>query len=214
LVIKKSQKLKNKKILITAGPTWVPIDRVRVISNIATGETGILLAEKLQSQGAKVTLLLGAIETCCLSKKIKLIRFRFFEELRRLIMKELRTGRYDVVIHSAAVSDYRPLRVHSRKVKSGLKNWKLNLVPTAKIIDAIKRVDKDLCLVGFKFEPEATKARLLRQAKMFLEHKSCDLVVANTINNADYVAYIIQKDKTSGPIFTKERLAKDLAGKL
>ena len=54
-----SHKLKNKKVLITAGPTWVPIDNVRVISNTATGETGILLSEKLKNLGAKVTLLLG-----------------------------------------------------------------------------------------------------------------------------------------------------------
>ena len=55
--------LKNKRILITAGPTWVAIDSVRVISNIATGETGILLAKRLSLQGAKVTLALGP--SCC-----------------------------------------------------------------------------------------------------------------------------------------------------
>ncbi|MFH0912964.1 MAG: phosphopantothenoylcysteine decarboxylase [Candidatus Omnitrophota bacterium] len=206
--------LKNKRILITAGPTWVLIDKVRVISNIATGETGILLAEELQSRGARVTLLLGAVGTCCLNKKIRLIRFKFFEELRRLVIKELETRKYSIVIHSAAVSDYRPLKTYSSKVRSGLDSWKLNLVPTAKIIDAIKKKDKSLRLVGFKFEPETTKARLIRKGEILLARKSCDTVVANTLSKGHYSAYIIQKDKTHGPIFTKEKLVKYLVEKL
>ncbi|MBU1999188.1 MAG: phosphopantothenoylcysteine decarboxylase, partial [Candidatus Omnitrophica bacterium] len=68
--------LKNKKILITAGPTWVPVDDVRVISNSASGETGILLAKRLSGQGAKVTLLLGPIGNYNPDKKIKLVLFR------------------------------------------------------------------------------------------------------------------------------------------
>ncbi len=54
--------LNGKRILITAGPTWVPIDNVRVISNIATGTTGVLLAWQTSAQGAKVTLVLGPCE--------------------------------------------------------------------------------------------------------------------------------------------------------
>ena len=71
--------LRKLRVLITAGPTWVAIDNVRVISNIATGETGKILAEKLASMGAKVTLLIGPGDLCCLKKNIRLIRFKFFE---------------------------------------------------------------------------------------------------------------------------------------
>jgi len=81
--------LATKSVLITAGPTWVAIDSVRVISNTATGETGTLLAERFAQQGAKVTLLLGPVSNCCLNKKIRVINFKFFDELRDKLIREL-----------------------------------------------------------------------------------------------------------------------------
>jgi phosphopantothenoylcysteine decarboxylase/phosphopantothenate--cysteine ligase len=79
----------NKRILITAGPTWVPIDSVRVISNIATGETGILLAQEAVRRGFGVTLLLGPCDCCCIGQGFKVVRFRFFDELRQRLKEEL-----------------------------------------------------------------------------------------------------------------------------
>jgi len=202
--------LKNKRVLITAGPTWVPIDSVRVISNIATGQTGILLAEKLQSLGARVTLLLGGAELCCLDKKIRLIRFRFFDELRRVILKELKEKKYDIVIHSAAVSDYRPLKSYNYKIKSGRKIWRLNLVPTPKIINLIKKVDKALFLVGFKFEPQSSRSALINKARILIRDSKADLVVANTSYNGRYNAYIVSQEGIKGAINSKAKLAEAL----
>ncbi len=228
-------KLRNKRILITAGPTWVPIDTVRVISNIATGQTGILLAEKLRSLSAKVTLLLGpvpnviflrsvysgsrrdteakttlGIETCCLNKKIKLIHFIFFDELKRIIVKELTSKKYDIMIHSAAVTDYRPQVRFKQKVKSGIKQWKLNLVPTPKIIDMIKKIDRALFLVGFKFEPKAPREILIDKAKSLMNRARLDLAVANTIDNDKYLAFIVNKNNTIGPLKNRNALADKL----
>ncbi|MDP3732601.1 MAG: phosphopantothenoylcysteine decarboxylase [Candidatus Omnitrophota bacterium] len=203
--------LKNKRILITAGPTWVPIDKVRVISNIATGQTGILLAEELRKQGAKVTLLLGPAESCCLNKKIKLIRFHFFSELKNLIIKELKTKKYDSVIHSAAVSDYKPSKVYPSKIKSGIINLRLNLVPTEKIIGLIKRIDSSIILVGFKFEPQAGKALLIKRSKALILGANLDLAVANTVNKNKYSAYILDNyNRSYGPVFNKKVLVKKL----
>jgi phosphopantothenoylcysteine decarboxylase/phosphopantothenate--cysteine ligase len=168
------------------------------------------LAEKLQKLGAKVTLLLGAVETCCLNKNIKLIHFRFFDELKRIIIKELTTKKYDMVIHSAAVSDYRPLKTYSRKVRSGLKNWRFNLVPTTKIIDAMKRIDKSLCLVGFKFEPKAPKKTLIYKARSLISRAKLDLAVANTIYKNRYQAYIINQNQTYGPLENRKDLVEKL----
>ena len=133
--------LKNKRILITAGPTWVAIDSVRVISNTATGRTGILLAKRLAKLGAKVTLVLGPVGQEKFSKRIKIISFRFFDQLKSIILKEISSTKYDAVIHSAAVSDYRPKKNYIRKVMSGKKVWDLILKPTAKIINCIKKLD-------------------------------------------------------------------------
>lgn len=206
--------LKNKKILITAGPTWVTIDQVRVISNIATGRTGVLLAERLKEIGAKVTLILGPAGACCLNNKIKLIRYNFFDELKDKVEKELKHRQYDIVIHSSAVSDYRPKTSYRQKVKSGLKQWKLSLIPTPKIIDLIKKIDPSLFLVGFKFEPRAEKESLIKEAKTLLKTASCDLVVANTLRRLHYRAYIVGKRDILGPLTNRESLIKELIKRL
>jgi phosphopantothenoylcysteine decarboxylase/phosphopantothenate--cysteine ligase len=209
-----SHRLKNKKILITAGPTWVPLDEVRVISNTATGETGLLLAEKLTCLGAKVTLLLGPGDCCCLSRKIKLIRFKFFDDLRRLVIRELSTKKYDIVIHSAAVSDYGLKHSYRGKIKSGKKILKLNLVPTPKIIDLIKRIDRSVFLVGFKFEPQADRSLLVKEAKKLNRRSSLDLTVANTLKKNRYQAYIIKNELVRGPNNNKEDLTEELVRSL
>lgn len=203
-------KLADKRVLITAGPAGVPLDKVRVISNIATGETGILLAKSLQLQGAKVTLLLGPVEACCLNKKIKVVRFKFFDEFRSIIIKELKTKKYDMVIHSAAVSDYRPLKAYSYKIKSDLRHWRIDLAPTEKIIDLFKKIDASLFLVGFKFEPGVSKKLLIEKTRLLIKRAKLDLAIANTLNKNKYEAYIVNLEKSSGPYRNKEQVATKL----
>lgn len=188
----------------------MPIDRVRVISNTATAKTGILIAEKLARRGAEVTLILGSVNLLKINKKIKVIRFIFFNELKNTVLRELKAGKFDAFIHSAAVSDYRPLKSYTRKVKSGLKSWKLVLVPAEKIIDSVKMIDRNIFLVGFKFEPEAKKLELVKKARLLMERSGADLVVANTIVQNRYKAHIVGKDYISGPVFSKEEMAKIL----
>ncbi|MFA5411215.1 MAG: phosphopantothenoylcysteine decarboxylase [Candidatus Omnitrophota bacterium] len=206
--------IRNKKILITAGPTWVPIDSVRVIANIASGETGILLAEKLRRSGAKVTLLLGPATACCLSKEIKLLRFSFFDELKDKLARELRRKKYDIVIHSAAVSDYRPQKTYLSKVASGRKEWRINLVPTTRIIDLIKRIDRHLFAVGFKFEPGCPKGILLKEARALMQGSGVDAVVANTALQGRYSAFILSRQKAYGPFNSKDKLSDNLTSYL
>ncbi len=205
---------KNKRILITAGPTWVPIDSVRVISNIATGETGILLARGLNKRGAKVSLVLGPVSNTINDKGIepgiKLIKFKFFDELKNIIIQQIKTRRYDIVIHTAAVSDYRPKPARAKKIKSGIKKLNLVLEPTPKIIDYIKQLDPKVVLIGFKFEPGSAKNRLLKEAKCLMRRSNLDLTVANTILDNRYQAYIILKDKISAALYDKRNLVKKL----
>lgn len=202
--------LRNKRVLITAGPTWVPIDKVRVISNIASGETGILLARQLRRIGARPTLVLGPGQSCCIDRKLNLKPFRFFNDLKNIISKELKSKKYDLAIHSAAVSDYRPKAKLRKKVGSGIKEWKLNLTPLPKLIKLIKKTAPGIFLVGFKYEPEAKKESLLREAKKLLNHSGASLVVANTARPGQYQAYILGKEK----IYARATGKKDLADKL
>lgn len=189
--------LKNKRILITAGPTWVPIDNVRVISNIATGETGILLAEKLNDLGAKVTLLLGPVGTCSLHHKIRLIRFKLFNELKNIIKKELKLRKYDIVVHAAAVSDFRPEVVATGKLKSD-RVYNLRLLPTSKIIRQIFLSAPKIKIIPFKLESGCSDKTLIERAKNFLSKIKGDFIVANRIN--PYRAFII--DRRGNTLFT------------
>lgn len=210
----KSRVLKNKKILITAGPTWVSIDKVRVISNIASGETGVILAKELARSGASVTLLLGPAVACCLDKNIKLIRFKFFDELKNAVTRELSSGSYDAMIHAAAVSDYRPQRPCAGKVSSHKKSWKLTLVPALKIIGLIKKIDASIFLVGFKFEPEGGKGLLVKRARGLIRRCGLELAVANSFKNNRYCAYIVSADSASGPLKDKTSMSRKLASEI
>lgn len=200
--------LKNKRILITAGPTWVAIDKVRVISNTASGETGILLAKKFASLGAKVTLLLGPVGACCLGPGIRLINFRFFAELEKILKKELSGRAYHTVIHSAAVSDYQPQSRRQIKIKSGIKDLCIRLKPTEKLINLIKKIDPGIFAVGFKFEPQAGKAELIRRARQLLSSSQVDLVLANTCSKRGYQAYLVDRQGVSGALNHKTKAAQ------
>lgn len=202
--------LKNKRVLITAGPTWVPIDKVRVISNIATGQTGIFLANRLSKEGAGVVLVLGPVSPLYINPAVKVINFKFFDELRKIIIKELKHKKYDIVIHSAAVSDYKPARIYAHKVKSGIKTWQLNLIPTEKLIALIKRLNRSLFLVGFKFEWDMDKDELTKKAKALMQRANLDLAVANTIKKNKYYGYIISHRQIYGPIYDKKSLVDKL----
>ena len=186
------------------------IDSVRVISNTATGETGLLLAEKFAQQGAKVTLMLGPVSNCCINKKIKVINFKFFDELRCKLIRELGSRNYDLIIHSAAVSDYKPRSIYRTKISSGKKQLKLSMVPTEKIIDRIKKMQPQAFLVGFKLEPGANKVRLLKEAENLIKQAKADLVVANTIDNGRYKACLLGKGKLYGQALNKSALVKIL----
>lgn len=202
--------LRNKKVLITAGPTQVAIDKVRVISNIATGQTGILLAEKFKKAGAKVTLLLGSQESCCLSRGIRFIPFRFFDELNNTLKRELRKTNYDILIHAAAVSDYRPRISYPGKIKSGITSLTIKLRPTVKIINAVRKIRPRIFLVGFKFIPQAEKESLLSGARKLIKTAKADLAVANTVKGKSYQAYILNGNVASGKIIDKEEMASKL----
>lgn len=200
--------LKNKRILITAGPTWVPIDNVRVISNIASGETGILLAEKLVKKQAKVTLILGPVGGFRIDRRIRLVKFRFFNELRARLKRELSSKKYDSVIHSAAVSDFKPGQPVKGKFSSG-KACDLRLIPLAKIVTEIRRRAPYAKLVLFKLESGISDRLLIQRARATLAGARGDLAVANRLI-PQYKAYVLDEKKIYFQAASKEKLAQAL----
>lgn len=202
-------------ILITAGATWVRIDSVRVITNIFSGRTGLFLAKLFASAGNSVTLL---INPHCIGYRrvngIITVYYRYFEEFELLIAEMLKNNRYDVIIHNAAVSDYKLTNSFGGKISSGQKKLKLCLVPTEKIIKKIRTMAKKSLLIQFKLE--ASRSKLINSAYESLRKNDSDLVVANYLEDvrSGYKGLLISKDKEVIAVNSKRDLFMKLERKI
>lgn len=179
-----SSALKNKKVLMTAGPTIEHIDPVRVITNQSTGKTGLSLASELISAGAKVTLVYGPGEEKP-PNGAKIINVLSSKEMLNAVKTELKK-KFDIVIMTAAVADYIPTNPSKKKIKSSKDKIEISLKKAPKIIDQIKKFQKNVLLVGFKAETNLTKNQLIKSAQKKLKESSSDMIVANDIGSSRY----------------------------
>lgn len=176
--------LKNKKVLMTAGPTIEYIDPIRIITNQSSGKTGVLLASELISAGAKVTLVYGpGIEKP--PKGAKIIKISTGKEMFDVVKKEM-SKEFDIVIMAAAISDYIPENPSKNKIKNIKNKIKISLKKAPKIIDQIKKYQKNIFLVGFKAETNLSKNELITLAKKKMNESDADMIVANDIGSIRY----------------------------
>lgn len=232
--------LENKKILVTAGPTWVSVDDVRVITNVFGGTTGYRIAVLAAQLGAKVTLLLGSYnikETSIMvdepfgniltkaknifsakakillaGGKIEIVKYRYFDELMNLMEERISTGEYNAVIHSAAVADYAPLKADG-KIGSGFDKFEIKTVQTPKIISHIKKWDANIFLVQFKLEVGLTEEELIARARAGLVKYAGDLVVANNkfgTSETTAAAYFVDAEKNIMVVAEREEMYERL----
>jgi len=176
--------LKNKKVLMTAGPTVEHIDPVRVITNQSSGKTGVSLASELISAGAKVTFVYGPGKEKP-PNGAKIINVSSSKEMFNAVKTELKK-KFDIVIMAAAVADYIPTKPSKNKIKSSKNEIKISLKKVPKIIDQIRKYQKNVLLVGFKAETNLTKNQLIKSAQKKLKESSSDMVVANDIGSSRY----------------------------
>ncbi len=201
--------LKRKKVLITAGPTWVPIDDVRVISNISSGEMGVLLARRAKLSGMKVDLLLGPVSCVVPGHGIKVIRFKSFNDLFDLIKTRLKHNRYDLILHAAAVSDYLCNSV-AGKISSSKPGLVLRLSRAPKIIESIKKLNPKAFLVMFKLESNVSDSVLLKRTLEAMRRSKADLAVANTVWGGHYKGFILGAGEISAKARSKKELSREL----
>lgn len=171
--------LKNKKILMTAGPTIEYVDPVRIITNTSTGKTGVLLASELVSAGAKVSMIYGpGIEKP--PKGAKVTNVKTGKEMLDATKKELEK-KFDIVIMAAAASDYMPENFSKSKIKSTKKSLDIRLKRVPKIINVVKRYQKDTFLIGFKAETDISQNNLIKLAQKKMMDSDADMIIANDI---------------------------------
>ncbi len=209
-----SSELKNKKVLMTAGPTIEYIDPVRVITNQSSGKTGVLLAKELISAGAKVTLVYGP-GTEKPPKGAKVIRVSTGKEMFDAVKKTMKK-KLDVVIMAAAAADYTPEKPSKKKIKSSQSTLEVSLKKTPKIINQVKKIQKDVLLIGFKAETNLSKKDLINEAKKKMVESEADLIVANDIGSTRYrknpdnneVIIVNSKKVSSSGWVKKQKIAK------
>lgn len=129
-----------KRILITAGGTQEPLDAVRFIGNRSTGRTGSTLADTWSRQGHHVTLLRAQSAIPAQNTSVQTQTFVTTDDLQARLKEALETTDFDLVVHLAAVSDYRPDHPESGKHASDLPSWTLTLKKTPKLIHSIREV--------------------------------------------------------------------------
>lgn len=176
-IINLRNSLKEKKILVTAGATIEEIDPVRVITNKSSGKMGVYIAEEAFLMGADVTLIRGSnsIEPRIPLKDIKINSAKdLFNEIKNNIKDR------NVIIHAAAVSDFEVNNKKHEKVKSG-QELHLELTPTTKILENIKKIKKNIFLIGFKAEYNVSEKELVKRAYGLLKSANADLIVANDV---------------------------------
>jgi phosphopantothenoylcysteine decarboxylase/phosphopantothenate--cysteine ligase len=171
--------LAGKNILITAGPTMEPIDTIRVITNQSSGKTGVLLAKEMISAGAKVTLVYGP-GTEAPPRGAKVIPVKTIQQMFDAVKKEMKSKKFDIAILSAAPADYTTTPVKS-KIKSNKPSLTIKLHRAPKIIDHIKKLQKDIFLVGFKAETNITQQQLIQLARKKMQESNSDMIIANDI---------------------------------
>lgn len=163
----------NMNILIGCGPTREYLDPVRFISNPSTGKMGYLIGEECLKRGYTVTIVSGPTYLNP-PAGAKLIWVESAEDMRREIVKRFLDA--DILVMCAAVSDWRPARKSSSKIKQK-KVWNLKLVPNPDILKEIAKIKKlHQKTIGFALETSS----LLKNAKRKLKEKKLDLIIADT----------------------------------
>ena len=167
--------LKKKKILVTAGPTYEPIDPVRFIGNRSSGKMGFAIAAAAAQRGADVTLISGPVALGT-PKNVSRIDVETAEQMLNAVTKQAK--KCDAIIMSAAVADYTPKKPASNKIKkeTSTRGLTLELQPTSDILRGLGAKKNGTVLVGFALETRDE----MKNAKEKLRKKNLDFIVLNS----------------------------------
>jgi phosphopantothenoylcysteine decarboxylase/phosphopantothenate--cysteine ligase len=168
--------LAGKTVLITAGPTQEPIDPVRHISNRSSGKTGFALAAAAQQRGAKVILVSGPTHLAA-PPGVRCVRVQTALEMRQAVLDHF--GQADVVIKTAAVSDFRPQHVALEKAKKDDAVLHIPLERNPDILAELGQRKARQVLVGFAAETQD----LLANARLKVQSKHLDFIVVNDVSD-------------------------------
>lgn len=209
---------KGKKVLISAGPTYEPIDPVRFIGNRSSGKMGLALAKAFSQKGADVELVLGPVSLETDFPGIHVVPVSTAEEMYNACTEAFEN--VDIAVMAAAVADFTPANVATVKIKKENGIEKIELRATSDILASLGKVKKgNQILVGFALE---TDDELVNASKK-LERKNLDMIVLNSLKDQGAgfgvdtnKITVLKKDGTSNtfPLKTKESVALDILSEI
>ena len=207
----------NKRVLITAGPTYEAIDPVRFIGNHSSGKMGFELANVMSRLGAEVTLITGPTREKISNSLVTLVPITSAEEMYVAAHEYFLNS--DVVICAAAVADYKPKNIATQKIKKKETTFNIELVKTKDILASLGAIKKEQFLIGFALETNNE----IENAKVKLERKKLDFIVLNSLRDkgagfgkSTNKITIIDKDDslTSFELKSKKDVATDIVNYL
>lgn len=188
---------KGKRVLITAGPTVVPVDPVRILTNRSSGKMGYSIAKAAQNRGADVTLISGPVSL----PKIEGIRTQYIEtneDMYNAVVKNLEDT--DILIMTAAVADYKIKNYSSDKIKKDDGDLILSFERDRDILKSLNKTRPDQLFIGFAAESNDHDKNAMKK----LREKNIDMIVMNDISHSA----VFGKDDTDITVFTKEKKNK------
>ncbi len=172
------QRFVGRKILVTAGPTYEPIDPVRFVGNYSSGKMGYAVAERLADEGANVILVTGPTSLDLRNESILRINVITAEEMFKSCRKYFTDC--DIGILTAAVADYKPKEIQEDKIKKESDEMSIDLVATEDIASELGKIKKEnQILVGFALETRDEK----KNAQDKLKKKNLDFIVLNSLKD-------------------------------
>lgn len=175
--LEKKLPLKGKNILITAGPTFEPIDPVRFIGNHSTGKMGFDIANCAANLGANVTLVSGPTHLHVINSSIQVIKINtakeMFDACNELFVNT------DVFIAAAAVADYKPKEIATQKIKKIEANFAIHLEKTIDILATLSISKLNQFVIGFALETENE----IDNAILKIQKKNLNLIVLNSLQD-------------------------------
>jgi phosphopantothenoylcysteine decarboxylase / phosphopantothenate---cysteine ligase len=177
-VVRQSQILKGKHVLVTSGPTQEPIDSVRFLSNRSSGKMGAAIARAALLLGAEVTLVTGPT-TAPLPVGVNVVRVRTATEMLEQARRWSPQAHF--IVGAAAVADYRPAEPVDGKIRRSGQDITLRLVPNPDVIAELARAAPRATVVGFAAEPDSS----LEEASRKAERKGLHAIAVNDISRKD-----------------------------
>jgi phosphopantothenoylcysteine decarboxylase/phosphopantothenate--cysteine ligase len=180
-----NRSLEGKKFIITGGATREYLDDVRFISNASSGLSALYVSQSLKNLGASVSLVLGEGNTLSLNNiDIPVTLVRSASDMYKEVRNQFLDNSCDGLVAVAAVADYQP-EFQSGKIPSRQEQLTMNLKPTIKIVDSIKKEFPSIYTVTYKAEVGLTEDALVERGIQFLEANNVDVVCANWVGESD-----------------------------